>query len=127
MTHPPALKVKVQIHCGDEIAMGPGKADLLDAIIREGSISAAGRALGMSYRRCWLLVDVMNRCWQAPLVGTAAGGSHGGGAQVTPFGRAVLAHYRAVQDTAVTGAAGDHWQALQAELRAQPKAAQQEA
>ena len=57
----PPLKIKVQIYSGDEIAMGPGKADLLDAIAREGSISAAGRALGMSYRRTWLLVDVMNR------------------------------------------------------------------
>ncbi len=124
MAHAPALKIKVQIHCGDEIAMGPGKADLLDAIIREGSISAAGRALGMSYRRCWLLVDVMNRCWQAPLVGTAAGGSHGGGAQVTPLGRTVLAQYRALQETVDAGAQGEYWHALQAELRCEPKAAQ---
>jgi hypothetical protein len=62
------LKLKLQLYCGDEIAMGPGKADLLEAIAREGSISAAGRALGMSYRRAWLLVDTMNRCFRAPLV-----------------------------------------------------------
>ena len=55
------LKIKLQLFCGDEIAMGPGKADLLEAIAREGSISGAGRALGMSYRRTWMLVDVMNR------------------------------------------------------------------
>ena len=54
------LRLKLQVYCGDEIAMGPGKADLLEAIDREGSISAAGRALGMSYRRAWLLVDAMN-------------------------------------------------------------------
>ncbi len=77
--------------------MGPGKADLLEAIMAEGSISGAGRKLGMSYRRTWLLVDVMNRCWAQPLVGTAAGGSHGGGAQVTALGESVLAHYRALQ------------------------------
>src|SRR3546814_17276525 len=71
------LKIKLQLFCGDEIAMGPGKADLLEAISAQGSISAAGRALGMSYRRTWLLVDVMNRCFRAPLVETAAGGSHG--------------------------------------------------
>ncbi len=57
------LKLKAQIYCGDEIAMGPGKADLLEAIEREGSISKAGQAMGMSYRRTWLLVDAMNRCW----------------------------------------------------------------
>ena len=76
---PSPCKIKVQIYCGDEIAMGPGKADLLEAIAREGSISAAGRALGMSYRRTWLLVDAMNRCWDLPLVETALGGSKGGG------------------------------------------------
>ena len=67
MTGP--LKIKLQLFCGDEIAMGPGKADLLEAIAREGSISGAGRALGMSYRRTWMLVDVMNRCWRQPLSG----------------------------------------------------------
>ncbi|MFY8195818.1 MAG: winged helix-turn-helix domain-containing protein, partial [Novosphingobium sp.] len=65
-----AVKVKIQFCCGDEIAMGPGKADLLEAIAREGSISAAARAMDMSYRRAWLLVDTMNRCWQEPLVET---------------------------------------------------------
>lgn len=126
MAHPPALKIKIQIHCGDEIAMGPGKADLLEAIIKEGSISGAGRALGMSYRRTWLLVDAMNRCWDKPLVGTAAGGSHGGGAQVTAFGQEVLAQYRALQEAATRGADGEIWQALHATLRNEPKAAQQD-
>ena len=63
MPHPSSgLKIKLQLYCGDEIAMGPGKADLLEAIERAGSISAASRAMGMSYRRTWLLVDAMNRC-----------------------------------------------------------------
>jgi molybdate transport system regulatory protein len=91
------LKLKAQLFAGEEIAMGPGKAALLEAIAEHGSISAAGRALGMSYRRAWLLVDVMNRCWAEPLVSTAAGGSHGGGARVTEAGRAVLAAYRALE------------------------------
>lgn len=65
------LKLKLQILCGDAIAMGPGKADLLEAIAAEGSISGAGRKLGMSYRRAWQLVDLMNRCWSAPLVETS--------------------------------------------------------
>ncbi len=91
------LKLKAQILCGDEIAMGPGKATLLDAIAREGSITAAGKAMGMSYRRAWLLVDAMNRCWSEPLVETAAGGANGGGTRLTSAGRAVLAEYRALE------------------------------
>ena len=91
------LKVKIQILRGDEIAMGPGKAALLEAIAREGSISAAGRALGMSYRRAWLLVDVMNRCWAEPLVETVAGGGRDRGARVTVIGGRVLALYRALE------------------------------
>ena len=82
----PFLKIKLQLYCGGEIAMGPGKADLLEAIDREGSISGAGRALGMSYRRAWMLVDTMNRCWSKPLVETAPGGSARGGARVTRVG-----------------------------------------
>lgn len=120
----PFLKIKIQLYCGDEIAMGPGKADLLDAIAREGSISAAGRALGMSYRRTWLLVDVMNRCWGGPLVETAAGGSHGGGARVTELGRRILAHYRDLQRVARACGEGETWQALKAALREQPMAHQ---
>lgn len=75
MVTAPALKIRLQILCGDEIAMGPGKADLLDAIAITGSISGAARNIGMSYRRAWLLVDTMNRCWADPVVETLAGGS----------------------------------------------------
>lgn len=89
----PRLKLKAQILCGAEIAMGPGKAALLDAIARTGSISAAGRLLGISYRRTWLLVDAMNRCWAEPLVATNHGGVKGGGARVTPLGKQVRADY----------------------------------
>lgn len=91
------LKLKLQILCGDEVAMGPGKADLLEAIAQHHSISAAGRAMGMSYRRTWLLVDAMNRCWQGPLVATTPGNQKAG-AQLTPLGEAILAQYRQLQD-----------------------------
>lgn len=91
------LKLKAQIFCGSEPAMGPGKAALLEAIDREGSISAAGRALGMSYRRTWLLVDSMNRCWADKLVDTTPGGGRDKGARVTDCGRQVLALYRALE------------------------------
>lgn len=114
---PPVLKIKLQLLCGDEIAMGPGKADVLDAIAEHGSISAAARALGMSYRRTWLLVDAMNRCWQEKLVKTAPGG----GAQVTPLGREINRLYRALQDQAASIRSGDDWEGLQGLLRAVPK------
>lgn len=104
MAPTPPLKLKIQIYCGDEIAMGPGKADLLDAIREHGSISAAGRALGMSYRRAWLLVDAMNRCWKERLVDTVPGGGMARGAQITETGEAILSAYRSMQD-AVDGAA----------------------
>ena len=88
---------KFRIHFGDEIAIGPGKADLLEAIRASGSITAAAQSLGMSYKRAWNLVDTMNRCFREPLVGTATGGGGGGGATLTPFGAQVLDRYRAMQ------------------------------
>ena len=113
----PVLKIKLQILCGEHIAMGPGKADLLDAISDHGSISAAARALGMSYRRAWTLVDVMNRCWREPLVETAPGGRARAGARVTPFGRDVLARYRALQAGAESGCSQHGWSDLHALVR----------
>ncbi len=89
-----ALKLKAQIYCGDVPAMGPGKADLLEAIAREGSIAAAGRALGVSYRRSWILVDEMNRCFREKVVETLTGGGRERGARLTDTGRTVLAAYR---------------------------------
>lgn len=89
------LKLKAQILVDGEIALGPGKADLLDAIAAHGSISAAARALGLSYRRAWLMVDGMNRLFAEPPVQTARGGP--GGASLTPAGKALLADYRALQ------------------------------
>lgn len=78
--------------------MGPGKAALLEAIAETGSISAAARKLGMSYRRAWTLVDTMNRCWRDPLVETSAGGAHGGGARLSAAGEEALRYYRALED-----------------------------
>lgn len=114
------MKIKIQIYCGGEIAMGPGKADLLDAIRAHGSISAAGRAMGMSYRRAWLLVDVMNRCWQEKLVGTIPGGGHQRGAYVTPAGEAILSDYRIMQAAAADAAAPHMTGSLASLLRSEP-------
>ncbi|MCJ2181977.1 winged helix-turn-helix domain-containing protein [Novosphingobium sp. 1949] len=118
------LKIKLQIYSGEEIAMGPGKADLLDAIAEQGSISAAARTLEMSYRRAWLLVDAMNRCWKEPLVETAPGGSARGGARLTPYGRGILQLYRGLQEEAAVLRRSSAWDELSAALLAAPKAHQ---
>lgn len=91
------LKAQLVVQGGDaeEIALGPGKAALLEAIAQAGSISAAARALGLSYRRAWLMADAMNRLFAEPLVETHRGGR--GGARLTPPGEAVLADYRALE------------------------------
>ena len=116
----PDLKLKIQLLCDDEIAMGPGKADLLDAIRDHGSISRAGRVLGMSYRRTWLLVDVMNRCWSERLVETVAGGGRDRGARLTDMGEEVLAAYRAIQTAALGAVSGSALQQLSGMIRSTP-------
>ena len=95
-------EARLRILLGSAIAMGPGKADLLAAISQEGSISAAARAMGMSYRRAWLLADTMNQSFRQTLVEAAPGGRRGGGARLTPFGRDVLARYRRMEAKAQT-------------------------
>jgi molybdate transport system regulatory protein len=97
---------KLRILFGPEIAMGPGKADLLDAIAETGSIAAAAKRFGMSYRRAWMLVDTMNRCFREPLVAAGTGGSGGGGAVLTPFGLLVLGRFRALEAAAGDAIAG---------------------
>ncbi len=95
-----ANTLRIRISHGRMTAMGPGKADLLDAIHQTGSISAAAKRMGMSYRRAWELVDAMNQCFQQPLVSTASGGAHGGGTQVTEYGFHILNCYRAIEHKA---------------------------
>jgi len=99
------LKPQIRILFRKAIAMGPGKADLLRAIAETGSISAAARQMDMSYRRAWLLVDTMNQSFSTPLVETATGGSHGGGARVTEFGKDVLERYQRMEAKATASVA----------------------
>ena len=101
------LKPRLRILLGTDIAIGPGKADLLDALARSGSISAAARDMGMSYRRAWLLVDTMNRSFRAPLVEASKGGAGGGGARITELGLEVLARYRAMELKAAASVAAE--------------------
>jgi molybdate transport system regulatory protein len=88
-------------------AMGPGKAELVERIGRTGSISAAAREMGMSYRRAWQLVESLNVDFREPVVTTATGGSRGGGALVTPFGARLVAQFRAMESKASAAIATD--------------------
>ena len=97
---------------GDQIALGPGKADLLEAIDRTGTLAEAAKALGMSYMRAWKLLQTMNACFKEPLVATSRGGSERGHAALTDSGRAVLSLYRRMEETA-RQATEPAWQELQ--------------
>ncbi len=88
-------------------AMGPGKAELIERIAQTGSISAAARAMGMSYRRAWQLVEALNAAYRQPVVRTAVGGQRGGGAQVTAYGRRLAADFRAMEGKASAAIAAD--------------------
>ena len=113
------LRAQLRLMLGDEIAFGPGKADLLDAIRETGSISGAGKKMGMSYRRAWLLVDSMNRCFLEPLVDAAKGGTNGGGTQLTDLGEKVLRDYRILQQEIAT-ITDKHFENLKPLLRDNP-------
>jgi molybdate transport system regulatory protein len=95
----PGMESRFRLRIGNdrELALGPGKVALLEAIQETGSISAAGRKLGMSYRRAWLLVDAMNRAFQLPVITTVTGGREGGGTELTPTGQEVVRRYRRVE------------------------------
>jgi molybdate transport system regulatory protein len=107
------LTLRIDLSSGD--AIGPGKIRLLEAIRAHGSITQAGQALGMSYRRAWLLTDDLNRCFREPVVATQLGGSAGGGARLTAFGEKLLARYRAIEAGAHKAGAA-HLRALEAAL-----------
>src|SRR5262245_54454323 len=106
-------KLTLRVEFEPDDAVGPGKIELLELVDSLGSIAAAGRAMGMSYRRAWELVDSVNQCFREPVVSKAPGGPTGGGAQLTPLGRSVVKHYRAIERKAAR-AAGTHLSALQA-------------
>ncbi|HEX5864122.1 MAG TPA: winged helix-turn-helix domain-containing protein [Casimicrobiaceae bacterium] len=103
----PRVQFRLRITRGDDIAVGPGKVHLLEAIASTGSITAAARQLGMSYRRAWLLVDTMNRCFESPVVAAEAGGKRGGGTRLTATGRRAIAHYRRIEKLATRASAAE--------------------
>jgi molybdate transport system regulatory protein len=91
------MRLTLRIDIGDQRKLGPGKARLLELIAEHGSITAAGRAMGMSYRRAWMLIDDLNNMFAARLVEAKPGGAGGGGAHLTDLGREVLAAYRRIE------------------------------
>lgn len=100
-------RLTIRLDFDEDRRLGPGKVALLEAIEAAGSITGAARAMGMSYRRAWLLLDATNAMFRTPVVETAHGGRQGGGAQVTDFGREVVARYRSVEATLRHAAHGD--------------------
>src|SRR6202142_2002106 len=108
-------RLTLRIDFDADRALGPGKIRLLEVIDSCGSISEAGRQMGMSYRRAWLLVDNLNRCFREPVVAAQVGGVRGGGASLTGFGHAVVEHYRAIEKAAESAGAA-HVGALTASL-----------
>jgi molybdate transport system regulatory protein len=88
-------------------AMGPGKAELVESIARTGSISAAAREMGMSYRRAWQLVEALNADFREPVVTTATGGARGGGARVTDFGLKAVRRFRMMESRASSAIAAE--------------------
>ncbi|WP_339694293.1 ModE family transcriptional regulator [Celeribacter baekdonensis] len=108
--------MRLRLHFGDRLMLGPGKADLLAGIRDSGSISAAGRAMSMSYKRAWSLVEEMNAAFGAPLVISSRGGAQGGGAHLSPMGEEILAQYRALEQRALA-AGSEQIEAIAARLR----------
>ena len=111
----PSLSLRINLDPDGRI--GPGKIELLEQIAAFGSISAAARGMEMSYKRAWDLVEEMNSIFGKPVVSAQTGGKHGGGAQLTTVGLAVVSRFRAIERAAAS-AAEQHIRALQAEIAA---------
>lgn len=106
------LRLRVRITHGEDVALGPGKAELLALVGETGSISEAARRMEMSYMRAWTLIQTMNRCFKEPLVTSARGGKRGGGATLTPTGQRALELYREMEE-AGRSATEDGWRSFQ--------------
>jgi molybdate transport system regulatory protein len=112
-TEAPQLKLRMRINVGEVIAVGPGKIALLEALAETGSITAAAKRLGMSYRRAWLLIDELNGALRQPAVASATGGSQGGGSVLTDTGLQLIALYRRIEADALQAGRADIRKLLQ--------------
>ncbi|MGA3402778.1 MAG: LysR family transcriptional regulator [Acetobacteraceae bacterium] len=110
-------RLSLRLDFGDTVRLGPGKVRLLELIGELGSISAAGRAMDMSYRRAWLLVDSLNQAFAQPVVATRPGGKADKRAGLTAFGREVIRRFRTMETAARTVVARD-LRALENAIRA---------
>jgi molybdate transport system regulatory protein len=106
----PKARFRLRLTAGDTVAIGPGKIDLLEAILETGSLTSAAKSIDMSYRRAWVLIDELNNALKTPAVASARGGERGGGSVVTPVGLQLLNRYRSIEKTAA--------QACQSDIRA---------
>jgi molybdate transport system regulatory protein len=112
----PVLKPRLRVTCGNDIALGPGKMELLALLVETGSLNEAARRMDMSYMRAWKLIKTMEKCFREPVVVAERGGKSGGGMKVTNTGRRALTMYQEMETTAV-GAMERPWQQLQKLLR----------
>ena len=99
------VRLSLRMRLGHGVRLGPGKIRLLEAIDDTGSISAAARSMGMSYRRAWLLVDSINQAMAEPVVESHSGGARGGGARLTPGGHEIIRLYKAMEEKALQAVA----------------------
>lgn len=106
----PKARFRLRLTAGGTVAIGPGKIDLLEAILETGSLTSAAKSIDMSYRRAWVLLDELNGALKTPAVASARGGERGGGSVVTPVGLQLLNRYRNIEKTAA--------QACQSDIRA---------
>lgn len=113
----PVLKPRFRVVCGDEIALGPGKVELLALLVETESLNEAARRLDMSYMRAWKLVKTMNACFREPVAVAKRGGQTGGGMQLTETGREALKLYREMQSKALRSTSSS-WKRLNRLLRA---------
>jgi molybdate transport system regulatory protein len=109
--------LSIRIDFGPDLRVGPGKIALLEQIAALGSISAGGRAMDMSYRRAWELVEELNTIFGRPVVQSRSGGKKGGGATLTPLGLSLISRYRAMEKAAAAATA-PHLAALSADIAA---------
>lgn len=112
----PVLKTRLRIICGKDIALGPGKMELLAELLETESLNEAARRMNMSYMRAWMLVKTMEKCFRRPVVTAKRGGKSGGGMKVTATGRRALALYREMEATALKSIAKP-WRGLQKLLK----------
>jgi len=114
------IRPRLRVLVNNEIALGPGKIDLLEAIQSRGSISQAAKEIHLSYRRAWDMVSTMNHCFKSPLVVSSTGGKGGGGARLTPLGKSVTRIYRDMECSALK-ATQKEWTTLKRSLKLSSK------